>query len=110
MDGMNTTRSFTWEEFSKIGSSEVLARIRVLDLLQHPVKSIGRVTSNFERSTELLLLTNYQLLLVWKKPHTWQYLLEVTFQWFLKNRIRNKRNGEGIKKEVCLFINIMKSL
>lgn len=49
MDGMNTTKSFTSEEFSKIGSSEVLARIRVLDLLQHPVKSTGRVTSNFER-------------------------------------------------------------
>lgn len=60
MDGMNTKRSFTSEEFSKIGSSAVLARIRVLGLLlQHPVKSTGRFTSNFERWIELLLLTNY---------------------------------------------------
>lgn len=59
MDGMNTKRSFTSEEFSKIGSSAVLARIRVLGLLQHPVKPTGRFTSNFERWIELLLLTNY---------------------------------------------------
>jgi len=77
MDEMNTKRSFTLEEFSKIGSSAVLTRNRVLGLLQHPVKFTGRFTSNFERWIELLFLTNYQLPLVWKKPHPWQYLLKV---------------------------------
>lgn len=59
MDGMNTKRSSASEEFSKLGSSAVLARIRVLGLLQHPAKSTGSFTSNFDKWIELLLLTNY---------------------------------------------------
>lgn len=67
MDGMNTKRGFTSVEFSKIESSAVLSRTRVLGLLQHPVKTTGRFTSNFERGIELLLLRNYQLPQIWKK-------------------------------------------
>lgn len=109
MNGINTEGSFSSEESSKIGSSRGLARIRVLGLLQHPVKSTGRFTSNFERWIELLLLTNYQLPLLQKKPHTWQYLLKVIL--LMVPKIQDKKqNAKEYKKEISLFINRTKSL
>lgn len=74
INGMSRKRSFTSEVF-KMGIFAVLERIRILILLQNPMKSKERFTSDFERWIKLLLLTNNHLTLVFKKsPHIWQYL------------------------------------